>query len=130
MRVSFWAACVLLVIGTVVLLLPDSGDRILSFNEDHGPSWQDFIGITIIVITWAWLLAKSIHRRKLINQSIGKRGIAWAIIGIIIGAIFIAGGLATKFDNALYSGIVISLIGYGVLIVPAFRTPGDVNIPS
>lgn len=127
MKVSFWAAMFLIVIGIIILLVPDSGEVMLQFNADHGPSWQDFIGVSIIVITWGWLMAKTIQRRRAVGSAIGRKGIIGSVFAVILGALLIVGGLMARFDKALFLGIVLSGGGYGFLIIPAFRVRADIE---
>jgi hypothetical protein len=46
----------LLVIGGVVIALPDSDDRLFSISRTHGPSELDGAGIVLVLTGWALLL--------------------------------------------------------------------------
>ncbi len=60
-------------VGGLVVALPDSGERVFSFSETHGPSPLDLVGVVVLVGSWLpfAVLLPSLWR-------IAKRGIAWA----------------------------------------------------
>lgn len=121
MRASFWAAIVLLIVGTLVILLPDNEDAMLRFTNGPTASWQQFIGAGIILVTWGWMLAKSIQRRILITRAIGRKGVIAALAAIVLGTVFFVGGCMVTFNKALWWGIILALAGNGMIMVPAFK---------
>lgn len=56
------------VIGTVVVILPDQGARVLSLSRDHGPSASDSIGVVIVLVGWLCLLIPLLRARRLIPK--------------------------------------------------------------
>lgn len=60
-------------VGGLVVALPDSGERVFSFSETHGPSPLDLVGVVVLVGSWLpfAVLLPSLWR-------IAKRGTAWA----------------------------------------------------
>ncbi|MBC7849609.1 MAG: hypothetical protein H7Y31_07730 [Chitinophagaceae bacterium] len=122
MRVSFWVALGLLFTGLIILTLPDSDSQVFQINANHGPGLSDMVGITIILVTWLWMMIKIIERRKLVLLTLGKVLIAALLISIAVGAFMITWGLVHTKDNLLLAGISISVVAYFILIIPAFRT--------
>lgn len=60
-------------VGGMIVALPDSGERVFSLSETHGPSPLDLVGVVVLLGSWLpvavllpslWLMA--------------KRGTAWA----------------------------------------------------
>lgn len=47
----------LLLIGFIVVALPDSGPRLFSISREHGPSLQDGIGLMLLLVAYALLVA-------------------------------------------------------------------------
>jgi hypothetical protein len=45
------------VVGSVLIILPDSDARVFSFSRTHGPSTVDLIGMTVMVGAWLPLVA-------------------------------------------------------------------------
>lgn len=60
-------------VGGLVVALPDSGKRVFSFSETHGPSSIDLVGVVVLVGSWLpfAVLLPSLWR-------IARRGTAWA----------------------------------------------------
>jgi hypothetical protein len=97
---ALWTA--LSVAGLGIILIPDTGPRLFSLSEEHGPSLTDGIGVLLLVIGWATLdIATWRRRRRLAPQrgvlvfeaiaALGAAGlIAWSVLGDH-GAWWIAG---------------------------------------
>jgi len=117
MKASFWIAIALIILGIVLVMLPDSGPRIIKFNENHGPSVSDLVGLTLIIIVWIYFVSQGFKNRR----QVSRRVIIAIVVGVVLGAIGIASGLQLKNDELLWSGVFISVLAYGVFIVPAFK---------
>ena len=53
----------LLLLGIIIIALPDSDVRLFSFSKDHGPSLQDLTGLVVILIPYLWFVWNSWKRR-------------------------------------------------------------------
>lgn len=120
MRISFWAAVGIMIVGAVILLWPDSGDRIISFNEAHGPSFTDLIGLFLVIFPWLWMVIKTIARRTQVIGLLGKRNLAITITVIVLASLVIGWSLISGNDLCLYAGILFASAGWLVLFVTAF----------
>ncbi len=49
-RVVFWLGASS--VGAGILALPDSGPRLFSFSETHGPSAVDAVGMVVLLAAW------------------------------------------------------------------------------
>lgn len=49
-RTALWVAGS--VVGGAIVALPDSGRRLFSLSDTHGPSMLDLLGIVVLVATW------------------------------------------------------------------------------
>lgn len=68
---SWWSWGVLSGSGLVVLLLPDTGPRLFSLSEEHGPSLVDAIGVLLLLVGWAVLDVATWRRRRGLSLRIG-----------------------------------------------------------
>jgi len=51
-----WFLLLLILVGIIIIALPDSGDRLFSISKEHGPSRQDGIGLVLILIPYMMLV--------------------------------------------------------------------------
>ena len=121
MHKSFWVVLLLLIGGIVVVLLPDSDKRLLSFNKDHGPSLQDMIGIGLIIIGWIWIVFRIISNRNQLVVRLGLFKLRLMALLIVAGGALIAAGILSTLNNLLWTGIGLSAFAYVFLMIPAFR---------
>jgi len=121
MHKSFWFVLLLLIVGIVIVILPDSDKRLFSFNKDHGPSMQDTIGLCLIVIGWIWVVLRIINNRNQLVFRLGLFKLRMMALLIVAGGGLIAAGILSELNNLLWSGIAISAFAYVVLMIPAFR---------
>lgn len=59
---------ILIVLGIVIVALPDNGERLFSISKNHGPSLQDAIGLILVFIGYGWFLAQAWKQRAKILQ--------------------------------------------------------------
>ncbi len=121
MHKSFWVVLLLLIGGMVIVLLPDSGKRLFSFNKDHGPSLQDTIGICLIIIGWIWIVLRIISNRYPLVVRLGILKLRLMALLIVVGGVLIASGILSELNNLLWTGIALSAFAYVFLMIPAFR---------
>jgi hypothetical protein len=72
--------------GLVVLVIPDSGPRLISLSDLHGPSLVDTLGIVALVAGWIVLDLATWRRRRLIR-------LRTAGLAFVAGGVVAAGGL-------------------------------------
>lgn len=111
--------------GLVVLLLPDSGPRLLSLSDLHGPSLVDSLGIVALVAAWVVLDLATWRRRRLIRlrtaglalvagvgaaagglvvwSVMGDHGSWWIVGGLVLSVIQLAAALRASRPNAIDS---------------------------
>lgn len=120
----FWFVLVLLIAGIVIVLLPDSDKRLFSFNKDHGPSMQDMIGLSLIIIGWIWIVVRIISNRNQLVFRLGLFKLRLMALLIVAGGALIAAGILSELNNLLWIGIALSAFAYVFLMIPAFRKDG------
>ena len=121
MHKSFWFVLLLLIIGIVIVMLPDSDKRLFSFNKDHGPSLQDTIGLSLIIVGWIWIVLRIIRNRYSLVVRLGILKLRLMALLIVVGGALIAAGILSELNNLLWIGIALSAFAYVFLMIPAFR---------
>lgn len=98
----WWA--ILSALGLVTILLPDSGRRLVSLSEAHGPSPIDGMGVLVLLAGWAVLDTATWRRRRHLSLRrealvlVATAGIAavalvpWSVLGDH-GAWWVAGAV-------------------------------------
>jgi len=119
---SFWIAISLLVIGFILLLLPDKGEAIIALNTTHGPSLMDLIALGLFAIGWIWVMTKVILSWKKISMTLGSSKLFLLLLIYVVGIFLIIVGLRIGNDFFLWTGIILSAFSNGVLILQAYRT--------
>jgi fucose 4-O-acetylase-like acetyltransferase len=112
------------VAGMVVLLLPDSGNRVFEFNKDHGPSPLDLAGLTMILIAWIFSCVLIINNKHKITSKLGKRTTFLLVLIYLISATGIASGLLLSSDPLLWSA-VIAAVAINILLIVFALKPGN-----
>jgi hypothetical protein len=85
-RVWLWLAGS--TVGVAVLALPDTGPRVFSFSEAHGPSVVDVVGIAILVGAWLpiaallWRERRALGRRGRLPAVIATAGVTLLVVSI------------------------------------------------
>ena len=121
MHKYFWVVLLLLISGIVIVLLPDSDNRLFSFNRDHGPSLQDTIGLSLIIVGWIWIVFRIIRNRIQLVVRLGIFKLRLMALIILAGGALIAAGILSELNNLLWTGITFSAFAYVFLMIPAFR---------
>ena len=108
-------------IGLLLLILPDKGDPAIQLNEKHGPSWQDLIGLILMLASWLILSTMIIRRWAKITKQLGNQK-TWLLTALyFISATGIATGLAISSEWMLWLCIAISSLINILYIFLAFR---------
>lgn len=111
----------LILCGIVLLLLPESGKRIFTVNDYHGPSAADAAGLLCIIASWASMLLTTIMQYRIIRSVISMPLRAASILTIIAGTLWIIAMLANNSDSGWIPGAIAAAAGYGVLFYAAFK---------
>ena len=125
MRTRLLVALALIAVGAAVVALPDSGRRLISLSEAHGPSALDALGIAILLAGWLVAARELWARRHAVLRRAGRRGTAvasfatglgsgllvasvfgdfawwWAIGAALLAAVQVAAFLALRSDATL-----------------------------
>ena len=110
-RVWLWLAGSAL--GVAVLALPDTGSRVFSFSEAHGPSAVDIVGILVLVAAWLPVAALIWRGRR----ALGRRGCLPAAMAAA-GVALLVGTIALNVGPAWVAAVAM-LLGAQILVLRA-----------
>jgi hypothetical protein len=88
-------------IGVVVLALPDSGPRVVSFSDDHGPSALDVVGIVVLVGAWLPIAGLLWAERRWFTTPAGRACALVALTGVVLLVVTIAFDLGPSWVAAV-----------------------------
>ena len=77
-------------VGVAVLAVPDTGPRVFSFSEAHGPSVVDVVGILVLVGVWLpvaaliWSGRRALGRRGCLPAVMAAAGVAMLVVTIAL----------------------------------------------
>lgn len=69
----FWITLLIIVIGIVLVILPDHDKSLFYFHKDHRPSLRDLPGLIFIISGWCVILIRIFLKRKMVLKSLGIR---------------------------------------------------------
>ncbi len=77
--------------GALVVALPDSDDRVLSFSRTHGPSLVDLIGVGILIAAWLPVAALLWSARAAVRGAAAAGAAVLVAAGVPLLAVSITG---------------------------------------
>jgi len=92
----------LFLVGLIILIWPDKSNSVFRFNESHGPSVIDLIGLILIFLSWGASMLMIINRWKGIIE---KSGLKKVYILLSLYLLFVVGiilALANSIDWVLW----------------------------
>jgi uncharacterized protein YjeT (DUF2065 family) len=112
MKEKIWLSVAVILCGLLILLVPDNGRRLFSYDEDHGPSFLDFIGFLLITNVWIYWIVTILNQRKKVYKKIRLSGVIITSVLLIAGLVLIIVGLQMENNAILYSGTALSVFTY------------------
>ena len=103
MTTKNWILLILFITGLVILLLPDTGKAIIAFNEKHGPSLLDLIGLLLMLTSWVLSCIVIIEKWKMIKLKIRNPVFGLLILCYILALVGIALSLLFTSDVLLWT---------------------------
>jgi hypothetical protein len=110
---------ILSALGLVTILVPDTGRRLFSLSQAHGPSLIDGMGVLVLLAGWAvldiatWRRRRGLSIRREVLMLMATAGIAaialvlWSVLGDhgawwIVGAVLLAAIQLTAATRATF----------------------------
>ena len=121
MTIKKWILLILFIAGLIILLLPDKGTPVIVLNEKHGPSFQDLIGLVLIIISWALSCIVVIRHWKVISSKIGNRNSGLLVLVYILSIAGVALSLLFSSDPMLWACAAVGCFMNILLFVYAFK---------
>ena len=88
--------------GLMILLLPDNGEPVIKLNKMHGPSWQDLIGLILVLIAWFFSCFIIVKNWENIASKVGPRNMILSLSIYFISVIGIFFSLLISNDMLLW----------------------------
>lgn len=121
----FWMAVSQVAAGIAIVLLPDRGETLITFNSAHGPSVLDIVGLILLANGWIWLTAYVIARWKKIAKFLGNSKLYLLLSVYLIGILLIIFGLKLENEILLWTGVILSGLSNLLLILIATKVEGQ-----
>jgi len=120
MNSTFWFCLVIIVLGTVIVAIPDAGPRVIALSESHGPSMTDLAGLLVILAPWTYMSVHAVRNWRQVLKRLGRKWVSVLLVTAVTGFVLIAYAIAND-SNLWPVGAMIAFVGQVVLIAAAFR---------
>lgn len=90
-------------VGALVIALPDSDERVMSFSRTHGPSAVDLLGVVVLLAAWAPVAATLWSSRA---ELIGRPGRRSGVLAVV-GSAWLVVTVATDVAGAWLVGVAL-----------------------
>lgn len=100
----------LILLGIVIVALPDSDVRLFSISKDHGPSLQDAIGLVLILIPYVILATQAWKQREKVLRYKNSKWFKTSLFLLGLGGGLIIASVVADYSHWWVYGIVI-LVG-------------------
>jgi len=116
-----WVLLILFITGVIIVVLPDSSNRVIALNKSHGPSTQDLIGLGLLLISWLLSCTIVISNWKKIKLKTGHKLFNLLVIVYFISIIGIVLSLVLSSDIFLWICAAVGLLINTLFIIYAFN---------
>ena len=127
MRFSLLVWAILWAIGTAVVALPDSDNRLFSLSRAHGPSPVDALGAIVMIAGWLVFLAALWRRRARIAGRAGTPAGGAATFTLGLGAGLLVASVAGDYAHWWAVGAALLVAGQLLLASLASTRAGAAN---
>ena len=100
----------ILILGIILVIIPDTGPVLIRFNKDHGPSLTDVIGLTLILLVWMVLVFTAWRKRKQIVLRLGRDKVNILLTLILLCSFLIPLGLKLESDLLLFGSAIVNVV--------------------
>jgi hypothetical protein len=120
MKPAFWFYMLLVVIGFLLVALPDNNNRVFSLSENHGPSFLDAAGLVLALVPWTIMGIVALLGWGKVLLALGRRLVTILLTAGIAGLMVVVVSVRSDSDFWM-AGAAIAFVAQLVLIVAAFR---------
>lgn len=96
-----------ILIGFIIVALPDSDERVFSISEDHGPSLRDVIGLILIISAYVWLGIEVRLRKEKLEQYKSTKFYRTSQFLSGVGLGLIIASVVSDFDKWWIIGVIL-----------------------
>ena len=109
------------VVGAVIVVLPDSGERVFSLSRTHGPSPLDLFGVAILVGCWIPIAFVMTSSWRAMDGAAARFAAALAVLGAVALVITIGANLGWVWLVAAGALVIAQII----VLADAWRIAGQ-----
>jgi hypothetical protein len=120
MKREFCVYVLIILVGVVIVSLPDNDVRVFDISDNHGPAWLDVIGLLMVMIPWLILAIGALAKWRIVLLRLGRRLVTVLIAMAAIGLMIVAVSIRSD-SNTWLTGAAISATAQMVLMVVANR---------
>ncbi len=107
--------------GLIILLLPDNNDQIITFNKMHGPSFQDLVGLVLMIPVWFASCIFVIKKWPQVIKSIGYSTAYFLVLLYVFSLSGVVLALILSLDLLLWTCIILAILTNISIIITAIR---------
>ena len=101
-----------------MVALPDSGDRLVSLSDAHGPSALDAVGIVLLLAGWVAAVREVWRRREKVLESTAAGVVRLGLVALGFGAGLVVASAFADFGAWWAVGAaVLALVQLAALVV-------------
>ena len=97
--------------GLVIVALPDTGPRLVTFSRTHGPSALDAAGLLLLLVAWLPIPVGLVRHRRSVPRSAWLAG---AGVAVVAGAALV---IAIRDDLAWWWAPVAALVALQLVLL-------------
>lgn len=107
-------------IGGAVVAIPDTGPRLFSFSETHGPSALDLVGMVLLVASWVPIAALIWSERRLVRGTSRR----WAAVLAVVGAALLVVTIGLDLGPSWFAAVALLVAAQAVALRAIARGTG------
>ncbi|MBD0377428.1 MAG: hypothetical protein ICV51_17585 [Flavisolibacter sp.] len=111
----------IILIGFVIVALPDSDVRLFSISKEHGPSLQDAIGLVLILSSYMWLLIETWKKRQKVLKYQNSRFFKMGLFIPGLGYGLVIASVSNDFKYWWVYGVILLVVLQILVFYLAFR---------
>ncbi len=111
----------IILIGFVIVALPDSDVRLFSISKEHGPSLQDAIGLVLILSSYTWLLIETWKKRQKVLKYQNSRFFKMGLFLLGLGYGLVIASVSNDYKYWWVYGVILLVVLQILISYLAFR---------
>jgi hypothetical protein len=85
MKRTLPVSLLIMLAGSLIIALPDTGPRLYSFSTEHGPSLTDAAGIAVLLSGFSLIPIRLVRRRAAVGAKLMANPVWLAVLAFVFG---------------------------------------------